>query len=234
MYPRSKSSRHGQSQFAYGEHRGQYSQQPYESEQHEMSLRRGRRGPGLIRRTARWLGETLQDWAHSGARQMERAGDRAREWSEEGGERASQMMRREESRFGGRRSMGWRGAMYGEEDYGGGGRMGGGYGRGRSHVARGPKGYKRSDDRIREDASEELARCWDLDPSEIELTVRDGEVTLKGTVEEREWKLIAEDVVSQVSGVRDVHNQLRVERHEERERKFAGNGPERQPPPQPH
>lgn len=230
MYPRSKSSRYGgQSRYEYGP-----SQYPYESsEQREMSLRRDR-GPGMMRRAARWLGGTLQEWAHQGGRRLERAGERAREWTEEGGERAGRMMMRAGRGGPMGSSMGWRGSsMYGEEGYGR-GMMGGEYGH-RGYIGRGPKGYKRSDERIREDASEELARCWDLDPSDIELSVKDGEVTLKGTVDERGWKLMAEDVVSQVMGVRDVHNQLRVERHEERERKrFNGDGPQRQQPSPPH
>jgi len=79
------------------------------------------------------------------------------------------------------------------------------------HSGRGPKGYQRSDDRIREDINEQLTRHPDIDASDIEVEVHNGEATLKGNVEHRSVKRQAEDVAEQVSGVRQVHNQLRVE-----------------------
>ncbi len=81
-----------------------------------------------------------------------------------------------------------------------------------SFVGKGPKGYKRSDDRIREDVCEQLTRHPGVDASDIEITVRDGDVTLAGTVPERQMKRIAEDVVEDISGVTDVSNHLRVNR----------------------
>jgi hypothetical protein len=75
---------------------------------------------------------------------------------------------------------------------------------------RGPKGFRRSDERLREDASEALARHGDVDASEIELRVAEGEVTLDGTVPDRRTKWLAEDCVLAVSGVRDVQNNLRI------------------------
>lgn len=84
------------------------------------------------------------------------------------------------------------------------------YGRA-SYAGRGPKGYKRSDERIREDVSEVLTRNEDVDATEIEVTVNDGIVTLAGTVDDRHAKRIAEDLAQDVSGVRDVQNQIRVQ-----------------------
>ncbi len=52
---------------------------------------------------------------------------------------------------------------------------------------RGPKGYVRSDERIREEVCELLADA-DVDASEITVTVEDGEVTLLGTVDSRHAK----------------------------------------------
>ena len=49
-----------------------------------------------------------------------------------------------------------------------------------------------------------------VDASDIEVEVKDGEVTLKGTVEERWMKRLAEDIAEVVPGVHDVHNQIRV------------------------
>jgi hypothetical protein len=77
---------------------------------------------------------------------------------------------------------------------------------------RGPKGYKRSDERIREDVNDRLAQQDHLDPSEIEVTVSNAEVTLVGLVESRHEKFLAEEIADDVSGVTDVHNQLRVRR----------------------
>jgi osmotically-inducible protein OsmY len=77
-------------------------------------------------------------------------------------------------------------------------------------AGRGPKGYKRSDDRIREDANEELTRNPDIDASDIEVKVESGEVTLTGTVESRQTKRLAEDLAEGCSGVHEVHNQLRI------------------------
>ena len=80
-----------------------------------------------------------------------------------------------------------------------------------SYAGRGPKGYKRSDERIREDVSEVLTRNHDVDATNIEVTVNDGIVVLAGTVDDRHSKRIAEDITQDVSGVRDVQNQIRVQ-----------------------
>jgi osmotically-inducible protein OsmY len=78
----------------------------------------------------------------------------------------------------------------------------------------GPKGYRRSDDRIREDVCERLTQDDRVDASNIEVTVKDGEVTLSGTTHSREDKRRAEDIVDSVSGVRDVSNSLRVSKQD--------------------
>jgi BON domain len=81
-----------------------------------------------------------------------------------------------------------------------------------SYHGRGPKGYTRSDDRIREDVSERLADDPTVDASDITVAVQGGEVTLTGTVNSRDQKRRAEDCVEAVSGVREVINQLRLRR----------------------
>src|SRR5215212_4361151 len=80
------------------------------------------------------------------------------------------------------------------------------------HRGRGPKGYTRSDDRIREDVSDRLTDDPRVDASEIEVSVSGGEVTLSGTVDSRQAKRRAEDIAERVSGVRHVQNNLRVQR----------------------
>ena len=83
-------------------------------------------------------------------------------------------------------------------------------GEGGPHEGVGPRGYKRSDDRIAEDVVEGLTRHALLDASDIAVTVHDGEVTLTGTVENRQMKRIADDEANSVWGVKDVHNQIRI------------------------
>jgi hypothetical protein len=75
---------------------------------------------------------------------------------------------------------------------------------------KGPRGYTRSDERIREDVCEALTEDDHVDASDIQVSVRDAEVTLAGTVSERPVKHRAEQVAAAVRGVADVHNQLRI------------------------
>lgn len=78
------------------------------------------------------------------------------------------------------------------------------------HRGRGPRNYQRSDDRIREDVSERLGDDVRVDASEIEVMVQNREVTLTGTVRNRNEKRWAEDIAESVSGVTHVQNNLRV------------------------
>jgi hypothetical protein len=75
----------------------------------------------------------------------------------------------------------------------------------------GPKGYVRTDQRIREDVCDRLMGYDRLDCSDIEVTAENGEVTLSGTVASRWAKHVAEDIAADVLGVKDVHNRLRVQ-----------------------
>jgi len=76
----------------------------------------------------------------------------------------------------------------------------------------GPKGYQRSDERIREDLCERLAMSGRVDVREVEVSVASGVVTLGGTVQDRQQKYRIEDMAEEVFGVKDVHNQIRVTR----------------------
>lgn len=78
------------------------------------------------------------------------------------------------------------------------------------HRGRGPKGYTRSDERIREDVNDRLTDDPYLDASDIDVAVAGGEVTLNGTVESRSAKRRAEDLADRVSGVSHVQNNLRA------------------------
>ncbi len=76
----------------------------------------------------------------------------------------------------------------------------------------GPQGYQRSDDRICEDICERLTQHGQLDARDIDIDVDNSVVTIKGNVSSRREKRLAEDIVDSVSGVTDVHNQLKVEK----------------------
>jgi osmotically-inducible protein OsmY len=74
----------------------------------------------------------------------------------------------------------------------------------------GPQGYKRSDERISDDAHERLTDDTWLDASNIAISVSACEVTLSGTVDSREAKHRAERLVEDISGVTHVQNNLRI------------------------
>lgn len=74
----------------------------------------------------------------------------------------------------------------------------------------GPRGYKRTDDRVREEVCEILMRDSHINASNVEVNVKDGDVTLTGTVPDRRMKFRSEDLIQNCFGVREIHNQLRV------------------------
>lgn len=78
------------------------------------------------------------------------------------------------------------------------------------HRGKGPKGYKRSDDRIREDINDRLSDDPWVDASDIEVSVNNSEVTVTGNVRDRNDKRRVEDIIERVSGVSHVENRVRV------------------------
>lgn len=85
----------------------------------------------------------------------------------------------------------------------------GGRGQGR-FSGRGPRGYRRSDDRIREDVCELLTLHGEIDAGEMDVEVANATVTLRGTADSGRTRRLAEELVEDVPGVRDVRNELRV------------------------
>jgi osmotically-inducible protein OsmY len=75
----------------------------------------------------------------------------------------------------------------------------------------GPRNYKRSDERIKEDINDRLTDHAYLDASEIEVEVNDGNVMLSGSVINRYAKRMAEDIADSITGVKNVENRLRAE-----------------------
>jgi hypothetical protein len=85
------------------------------------------------------------------------------------------------------------------------------------HRGKGPRGYSRSDERIKEDINDRLSDNPFIDATEIEVTVASGEVTLTGSVTDRSDKRMAEDLAEAVSGVKNVENRIRVTTNREKE-----------------
>ena len=151
------------------------------------------------------------------------------EWSESEGYRGEPRMRQFEGTRGGfsggsrAHSMGrggqGEGADFGQQRYSGSYGLGYGGQRGESYgsmmgrfFGKGPKGYTRSDERIKEQVSDKLEEHGEIDASEITVDVKQGEITLEGTVPDRWMKRLAEDVAEECPGVKQVHNRIRVEK----------------------
>lgn len=117
------------------------------------------------------------------------------------------------SHAGGPITRGWRGqgvrggseGHWGDMDRGGRSSMRG------PHAGKGPQGFQRSDERIKEMVHEALTDHGHIDATHIIVDVANGEVTLTGRVDDRQTKRLADDVVDRVTGVKDVHNQLRID-----------------------
>lgn len=99
----------------------------------------------------------------------------------------------------------WGTGMSGRANWSGSGMSGGGM------AGKGPKGYARSDERIREQVCDCLTDDPHIDASAIEVQVKGGEVTMSGTVDSRNAKRHAEDLIERLGGVKHVQNNLRVE-----------------------
>ncbi len=81
-----------------------------------------------------------------------------------------------------------------------------------NHFGKGPRGYRRSEERIKDEVCEILARDLFLDASDVEVELEDHVLILRGEVGSRSDKRRAEDLVADVPGVEEVQNQLRVKR----------------------
>jgi osmotically-inducible protein OsmY len=81
-----------------------------------------------------------------------------------------------------------------------------------SFRGRGPKGYTRTDERLRETICERLTDDPRIDASDIEVDVQQQKVTLRGSVSDRRTKYAVEELV-EYSGATEIENQLRVNRN---------------------
>lgn len=76
----------------------------------------------------------------------------------------------------------------------------------------GPKGYLRSDERLREDISARLMEARHVDSSDVTVEVLGAKVVLDGTVPARPMKHAIEDLVDDCPGVQDIDSRIRVRR----------------------
>lgn len=74
---------------------------------------------------------------------------------------------------------------------------------------RGPKNYRRSDDRILEEINDKLTDDPFVDATDVSVVVENGEVVLTGNVVDKTQKRRIEDIVGAVPGVTQVENRLR-------------------------
>jgi len=70
------------------------------------------------------------------------------------------------------------------------------------------------DIKIDDGVCEMLRMHAEVDASNIQLEVRDGEVTLLGSVPEAKMKFIVEDLIYEYPGVKDVWNLLKVKQND--------------------
>jgi hypothetical protein len=80
----------------------------------------------------------------------------------------------------------------------------------RNPYPQGPRGYQRSDERMKEDISERLMASHYIDCSDVSVDVRGGKVVLEGSVPARNMKHAIEDLVDACPGVQDIDNRVRV------------------------
>ncbi len=96
------------------------------------------------------------------------------------------------------------------------------------YTGMGPSNYQRTDERIHEEVCERLTRHGRVDASQIEIEVKEGEVHLRGQVPSRDMKRMAEDAADSVTGVKNVHNEIRVPKRQDQQwqrmREYSSQG----------
>lgn len=141
-------------------------------------------------------GDHDRGWEHGGE-----TGDRVGDFFYKAGRKVREWFRGDDLMAGGDHERGYQTDFGRERRY---------FPEERGYRGMGPKGYRRSDERISEDAHERLADDSWIDASNIDISVKDGEVTLSGQVDNRESKHRAERLIEDISGVSHVQNNLRV------------------------
>jgi hypothetical protein len=184
----------GYGRSGYGGYPGEYRRSQYQGEMNRPAsggtggydYERGYGDGGRRERAGEDRGDRFEDAGRSAGEFLHRAGEKVASWFNAGGE--GRIYDRD---YLDPTPRGWRGAERGARGLG-------------------PSGYKRSDERISDEAHERLTDDTWLDASNIGVSVSGGEITLSGTVESREAKHRAEHLVEDLSGVTHVQNNLRL------------------------
>jgi osmotically-inducible protein OsmY len=77
-------------------------------------------------------------------------------------------------------------------------------------MPRGPKNYRRSDERILEDVYLRLLRDPSIDSSDVSVEVHRGVATLVGSVPTRHMKHEIEEAIHAIPGIAEIHNRVKV------------------------
>lgn len=87
------------------------------------------------------------------------------------------------------------------------------------------RGYdKDPDERLQREVRDALDNDHNVDGSAIDVEVEDGEVILKGTVDDGNHKQMTEDAVAQLPDNAEIDNQLRVGNNRQRSNPTAKRG----------
>lgn len=79
-----------------------------------------------------------------------------------------------------------------------------------SHRGKGPRGYRPTDERLRERVCERLTDDPFIDATYIDVSVANGEVTLSGSVTTRRMRFAAEDALAGIPGIAAIHNSIQI------------------------
>jgi osmotically-inducible protein OsmY len=85
---------------------------------------------------------------------------------------------------------------------------------GRRGADGGSRARRRPDESLAQEIREILTKDPELEVTEMAVEVEGGAVTISGVVDDSDARLLAEELVESLSGVREVHNRLRVERQD--------------------
>lgn len=80
------------------------------------------------------------------------------------------------------------------------------------HSGRGFLGFDSSDRRIDDELSDHLEQHSYIDTTGVTFTVKDGKVTLEGTVPDADQKKYVEEVAAKIDGVTGIDNHLTVQK----------------------
>lgn len=82
----------------------------------------------------------------------------------------------------------------------------------RNYYGYGPKGYRRSDQKLKDEARLLLNQDPILDSSNINIEVFNNVIFLRGFVDSRKDKKRAEFLIEDIFGIEDIQNQLKIMR----------------------